>query len=259
MTIDAYVTLGDERETIYSADDLLCDMDKASVDMAVAAPEDREIVVRNRSGNERILSVARKHPDRILPACTVNPWYGDEALAELKRAHEQGARMLVLHPTLQGFLVNDDLADPVIGCAGGLGMPVYVHTGPHLYGGPWQLVDCALRFPGVNFIMGHAGATDFWNDVPNAGKFAPNVYIEGSFARPFIFISHLGAVGIERGVMGSSAPRNSLVFEWEQYRTYMPADTYGAVFGDNLARLLGLQVPQHVEFNTSGTPRGDPA
>jgi hypothetical protein len=59
--------------------------------------------------------------------------------------------------------------------------------------------------------------------------------------------------------MGSSAPRNSLVFEWEQHRAYMPADTYGAVFGDNLARLLGLQVPQWVKFHTLGTPRGDPA
>ena len=114
--------------------------------------------------------------------------------------------MLVLDPTRQGFLVNDPLAVPVLGRAGELSLPVYVHTGPHLYGGPWQLVDAALAFPDVRFIMGHAGATDFWNDVPSAGKFAPNIYIEGSFARPFIFMYHLDAAGIWRGVMGSAAP-----------------------------------------------------
>jgi uncharacterized protein len=241
MLIDAYLTLGIERETVYSAADLLRDLDRAAVDMAVAAPEDREIAVRNREGNDRILAEAGRHPDRIIPACTVNPWYGRAARDELNRAYEHGARMLVLHPTLQGFLIDDDLADPVVGRAGELGIPVYVHTGPHLYGGPWQLVECALRFPETTFIMGHAGATDFWNDVPNAGKFTPNIYIEGSFARPFIFKSHLDAVGIERGVMGSSAPRNDLVFEWEQHRACMPLEKYGPVFGENAARLLGLK------------------
>ncbi len=240
MQIDACVTLGTERETVYTAEALVRDMDLAGVDMAVASPEDREIAVANRVGNDRILTEARRFPDRIVPACVVNPWYGGDAVRELSRAHGFGARMLVLHPTLQGFLVNDPLAEPVLGRAGELGLPVYVHTGPHLYGGPWQLVDAALSFPDVRFIMGHAGATDFWNDVPAAGKSAPNIYIEGSFARPFIFMFHLDAAGIRRGVMGSAAPRNNLVFEWEQYRTYMPADRYGPVFGDTMAGLLGL-------------------
>ena len=241
MTIDGYVTLGRERETVYSADDLVRDLDRAGVDMAVAAPADREIAVFNRRGNDFILSEAKKHPDRIIPACTVNPWYGQDGVDELVRTAGLGARLLVLHPTIQGFLINDYLADRVIAKAGELRMVVYVHTGGHLYGAPWQLVDCALRFPGCTFIMGHAGATDFWNDVPHAGSIARNIYIEGSFARPFSFMNHLNAVGVDRGIMGSSAPRNSLVFEWEQYRRYMPPETYGPVFGDTLAKLLGLK------------------
>ncbi|MCE5249735.1 amidohydrolase family protein [bacterium] len=241
MTIDGYVTLGCERETVYSAEDLVRDLDLAGVDMAVAAPEDREIAVFNRRGNERLAEEARKFPDRIIPACTVNPWYGADAVQELGRATGQGARMLVLHPTVQGFLMNDELACPVLEKVSGLGLTVYVHTGGHLYGGPWQVVDCALRFPDVSFIMGHAGATDFWNDIPYAGASAPNVFIEGSFARPFNFMSFLDRVGIDKGIMGSSAPRNSLVLEWEQHRKYMPPVTYGPVFGDNLARILGIK------------------
>ena len=240
MNIDCYITLGNERDTVYSAEDLVHDMDRASVDMAVASPPDSALAVFNRRGNDFIRAEAGRFPGRIIPACTVNPWYGEDAMQEVNRAASNGARMLVLHPTLQGFLINDDLADPVIEKAGELGLPVYVHTGPHLYGAPWQLADCALRFPGVTFIMGHAGATDFWNDVPSAVGFAPNVFIEGSYARPFIFMSHLRAVGADRGIMGSAAPRNNLVFEWEQYREYLPADTFGAVFGDNLARILGI-------------------
>lgn len=240
MKIDCYVTLGNERDTIYSAEDLVHDMDRAGVDMAVAAPPDSAIAVFNSRGNDFILQEAGRFSGRIIPACTMNPWFGEEAVRELSRAVSNGARMLVIHPTLQGFLINDNLADPLFKKAEELELPVYVHTGPHLYGGPWQLTDCALRFPGVTFIMGHAGATDFWNDVPYAGKFSPNIYIEGSYARPFIFMNYLEAVGIEKGIMGSAAPRNSLPFEWIQYREYMPGDTYNAVFGDNLARILKI-------------------
>lgn len=39
MLIDGYVTLGCERETVYSAEELVRDLDAAGVDMAVAAPD----------------------------------------------------------------------------------------------------------------------------------------------------------------------------------------------------------------------------
>lgn len=238
MYIDCYVTLGNERETVYSAASLVEDLDRAGVDMAVIAPSDREIAVNNKDGNIRIAREASRYPGRLIPACTVNPWYGGDGVAELARAVDNGAKMLVFHPTLQGFLINDDLADPLLAFAAESGIPVYVHTGPHLYGSPWQVVDCALRFPEAYFIMGHAGATDFWNDIPSAGCIAPNVYIEGSFARPFIFRNHVKYIGASRGLMGSSAPRNDLVYEWKCYRAEMPGPEYDPVFGDNLARIL---------------------
>lgn len=238
MNIDCYITLGQERETVYTVESLIRDLDRAGVDKAVIAPEDRFIAVFNRCGNNDMARKAARYPDRLIPACVVNPWYGEEGIAEFERALGEGARMLVLNPTLQGFLINDTITDPLIERAGMAGVPVYVHTGPHLYGAPWQMVDCALRFPRVNFIMGHAGATDFWNDIPSAGSFAPNVYIEGSFARPFSFKSHLTVLGPARGVMGSAAPRNDLVYEWKCYRYELSSAEFAPVFGDNLARIL---------------------
>jgi len=238
MTIDCYVTIGKDRETRYRAEDVVRDLDRAGVDRAIVAPGDRSQAVYNRRGNNFVQSEAKQFYDRLIPACSISPWYDLDGIAELKRSFNNGAKMLVLNPTVQGFLVNDDLADPIIAAAGEFGMPVYVHTGPHLYGAPWQLIDCAMRFPEVNFIMGHAGATDFWNDVPYAGTFAPNVYVEGSFARPFAFKNHLLAIGPEKGVMGSSAPRNDLVYEWREYRTELDGDEFAGVFGDTLAGLL---------------------
>ena len=107
MTIDGYVTLGSERDTIYAAGALVRDLDTAGVDMAVVAPSDRELVIYNRAGNERIRSESARFRGRLIPACSVNPWYGKDAVMEAFRAFDGGARMLVLHPSLQGFLMND--------------------------------------------------------------------------------------------------------------------------------------------------------
>ena len=77
--VDAYCTLGTERETQLSARDLLALMDTAGITRAIIAPEDREIAVNNAAGNDRILSEADKSGGRFFPACTVNPWFGEES------------------------------------------------------------------------------------------------------------------------------------------------------------------------------------
>ena len=80
MKIDCYVTLGKERDTVYKTEDIVRDLDRAGVDKAVIAPSDREIAVFNRQGNNVMLAEAGKFSDRLIPACTANPWYGIEAV-----------------------------------------------------------------------------------------------------------------------------------------------------------------------------------
>ena len=101
-----------------------------------------------------------------------------------------------------------------------------------------QAVDLAERYPGLDLIIGHCGATDFWNDVVDAGKGAPNVYLESSLARPFQFNRYLEEVGYQRGIMGSFVPINDLVFEWEQMRGELPSEHVADVCGGNLLGLL---------------------
>jgi len=238
LTIDCTITPGNERETVLAIDDLLRQMDRAQVDRAVIQPQDRCLAVANAEGNRRMLEMARAHPDRLVPACSVNPWYGRAAAEELLRAVADGARMLVLAPALQGYILGDELLNPVLDALGGRPMPVYVHTGPHLQSAPWQLALLAERYPHLPFIMGHSGATDFWTDVVPAARAAPNIYLESSFARPFTFARHLQALGAERGIMGSAAPRNDLKFEWEQMRAVLKPDAYSGFYGATLAGLL---------------------
>ena len=132
--IDAYCTLGAERDTRLTPTELLRLMDEAGIHRAVVAPEDREIAVSNRLGNSRVLQISRQSRGRFVPACTVNPWFGDSAGQEFLRSVSDGARMLVLAPALQGFCFGDELVGDLLGMAGELRVPVYVHTGPHSFG-----------------------------------------------------------------------------------------------------------------------------
>ncbi len=238
MTIDGYCTLGEDREYDLDEAGLLAAMDRAGVERAVIAPVERLLAVRNREGNDQMLRAAAAHPDRFIPACTVNPWYGDDGLTELRRAVAAGARLLVLHPAVQGFLANDELVWPLVEAAAAAQVPVYVHTGPPGAASPWQAVDLAERFPEADVIVGHSGATDFWNDAGPAARGRPNVYLEASLARPFVFVAHLEIAGYDRGIMGSAAPLDDLEFEWEQMRQALPVAARDAVCGGTLARLL---------------------
>jgi uncharacterized protein len=238
MIIDGYCTLGVDREYDLTETELLRAMDQAGVERAVVAAVDRFLAVDNRVGNDFLLRAAGAHPDRFIPSCSVNPWCGAGALAELARALERGARLVVLHPAVQGCLANDELVWPVLAMAQAGQVPVYVHTGPPGSATPWQIVDLAGRFPGLDLIMGHCGATDFWNDVVGAAGETGNVYLESSLARPFLFASYLKQVGTGKGIMGSAAPLNDLGFEWEQMRAELAAGDAVAVCGGNLRRLL---------------------
>lgn len=238
MNVDGYVTLGVDREYDLTEADLLRAMDSAQVDSAVIAPVDRCLAVHNREGNDLMLRAAAAHPTRFIPSCSVNPWYGRSAVQEIERSRSEGARILVLHPFVQGFQANDELVWPLLDSIAQQPMPVYVHTGTPGNATPWQIVDLAERYPSVDFIMGHCGATDFWNDVIPAARCVRNVHLESSLARPFLFVAYVEELGADRGIMGSCAPLDDLAFEWEQMRRVLPAEQWPGVYGGNLCRLL---------------------
>lgn len=238
MRIDGYCTLGVDREFHLTEEALLNAMDAARIDMAVIAPVPRFMAVRNREGNDFILTAARAHPDRFIPACAANPWLAEEAVAELKRASGDGARMLVLDPAVQGFGLGDDLSHALVEAAAELRLPVYVHTGGYQFGAPAQLGLAAERFPRTNFIMGHSGSTDFKIDALEVAQLFPNVYPEASFARAPTAAGLLEALGDDRVIMGTAAPLNDLVFEWSEAAKCLPPADHPGFYGQTLHALL---------------------
>lgn len=244
MIIDAYTTPGDERETVLPADELLRQMDAAGIDRAVIAPQDREIAFDNAAGNRRMLDLAAEHPDRLIPACSVNPWSGSSGIDELRRSASAGARMLVLSPALQGFILSDELTDDLLVEAARLRLPVYIHTGPHSSSAPTQLALLAERLSDVRFILGHGGSTDYAHDMPSVLRMnLSNVWLELSFVRPWAIQGYTRLMDESKLLFGSSAPRNVQGFELEQFDTHWPIRQHAPTYGDNLLKLFAEARP----------------
>ena len=241
MIVDAYCTPGTERDTRLAPTELLRQMEAAGISKAIVVPQDRELAVLNRDGNERILHLAAEHPDRLIPACGINPWYGDESVEELQRSAEAGARMLVLAPHLQGFLPADEMVMDLLMAAAEFGLPIYFHTGPHNSGSPAQVVLVANQHPNAKFIMGHCGSTDHAWDMPAVLREhrLDNLWFELSYVRPWAAASYVQIAGSTRFIWGSGSPRNSLAFELQQLNQHLPISEYPDVYGRNLTHLLG--------------------
>lgn len=238
--VDAYTTPGTERETLLPPADLLRQMDAAGVARAVIAPEDREIALDNAAGNQRILAIARQHPDRFIAACSVNPWSGKNGIEEFRRCVAAGAKMLVLAPALQGFMLSDELSDELLAEAARHRLPVYVHTGPHSLAAPTQLALLAERLADCRFILGHGGSTDYAHDMPSILRMnLANVWYELSFVRPWGVGGYARLLADEsKLIFGSSSPRNDLRFELAQFDKHWPIGEHADTYGQNLLKLI---------------------
>lgn len=216
MIIDAHCHLGEGFDFSQSPDELLKEMDENNVTKAVIVPMDKFITVYNREGNDFLLKISKKYSGRFIPMATVNPWFGNKATEELKRAFGEGARGLKLHPFLQGFRIGDEITFPLIELAIRYKKPIYLDTGTPISGMPYQLTELAMRYPEGRFIMGHMGSTDFWNDVALATNAVKNIYLETSITDPSTMKDAIKKVGLDRVLYGSDSPENSMSVEIEK-------------------------------------------
>ncbi|GAA3941617.1 hypothetical protein GCM10023085_24090 [Actinomadura viridis] len=243
MIIDAHVRLGRGREVSLDVAGLLSTMDELGIDRALVAPDERCVAYHNRAGNELVTDAARESAGRLVPYAVANPWRGAEAVEELARARDAGARALHVDSVLQGFDLLDGLVDPLLEFAADNRWPVYVRTGTPPNALPLPLASLALRYPEVPFVMGRSGATDFWIDAAPALRQASNLYGDTCYAPWDTVLNELGAdpaIGTSRLVFSTDAPytvpRAELgrVLDW-------PIDDSAReqVLGGTIARLLG--------------------
>jgi predicted TIM-barrel fold metal-dependent hydrolase len=240
VIVDGHVTIGQSRDVALGVDLLLATMDRLGIERALIAPPEYLIPVRNREGNELVTAAARDSDERLLAYAVATPWLGGEAIEELERARDAGARALHVDPPLQGFDLLDGLVDPLVAFAVESGWPVYVRTGTPPHALPLQLAALAARFPTGAFLMGRSGATDFGRDGPAALEIAPNLYADSAHIN---WPTALAARDAEtRVVFTTDAPFADAEIELARVvEAPLDEEVRTAILGGTLASLLGLR------------------
>jgi predicted TIM-barrel fold metal-dependent hydrolase len=195
------------------------------------------MAVANREGNDLVLKAVKAHPTRLAGMAVANPWFGKKAVEEIRRALGEGLTGVNIHSVLQGFRLADHLVDPILEAAAKHDVPVYAHTGTAGLAEPFHLIDLAMRSPTVNFLMGHAGASDYYNDAVRGLEFVQNVWMESSRNGPANYCHWQAEKVLDRVVFGSGAP---------EYIPEIELETFRDVFTDTAdqERILGKTIQQ---------------
>ena len=237
--IDAHAHLGEGHHLSLGVDELLEQMDEAGIERAIVNPVDHYLAVHNREGNDLIQAAVREHPDRLVGMATANPWFGAVAIDEVRRALGEGLSGLIIHSVYQGFRLDDHLVDPLLEAIVEFDLPVYAHTGTAAQAEPFQATELARRFPSLNFIMGHAGSSDYGEDAVRALEFAPNLWLESSRNGPANYDFWRVRGQVSRVVFGSSAPEYIPAIEIETLaEVFQEDEERAAVFRENIQKVF---------------------
>lgn len=235
--IDSHALLGWENHLSLEADELLRRMDANGVATAAAHAVGAELAVDNAAGNDRVLNAS----SRILGWATVNPWFGDRALDEVKRCRDLGAVGLFLHPSRQGFMPVDPVVVPVLDLAAGFGWPVMFHTGTYVQSDVLAVVEVARRYPETTFVAGFGGYTDMWFELPLLFGEAPNLLLDASMIWGDAILEIVNNYGAERVLFGSAEPRNRYTVALKTLgRLELEDGQRRAILSDNAKRIFRL-------------------
>ena len=197
--------------------------------------------------NDLVYRYCGAAPGRLFPAFTVNPYSGGAALDEIRRcAAEHGAKVLKLHPWLQGFSISSPEMDKVAELCRELRIAVVFHDGSPVYSHPLQLARLCRDFPGLTVVSGHAGLGDLWREAIAAAQRYPDFIVCLSGPRELAMAEILREVRPEQLCVGSdmsTSDRDDIVlwFRWAQFRKLaVPASARRTIEEMTPARLLGL-------------------
>jgi hypothetical protein len=243
--IDAHVAAGELPSLpTLQVGGLLRALDDGGIERAVVGPVGRWVAVDNEDGNRTLAGWAAAHPDRLAWWATVNPWYGSRAQAELRRAFAAGACGLKLSPSVQGFGLLSPLLEPVLDVAEEHARPVYVVTGVPVASEPLQLAELALRRPGLTFVMGRSGRTDFSLDLLPALTTGPNLVAETAYNGASLIARLVSELGAARVLFSTDVPFNDARLERERVERagLSDADRAAVLGGTATALLLDREV-----------------
>jgi len=240
-----------------TAETLVRAMEVAGVSRAVVMGMGWTDPALAREANDYLIEAVQLNPQRLMGFCSVNPAWGDGALAEVERCAAEGSVGIgELHPDTQGFDITDGpgLA-PFMDAARRLGLPVVVHASEpvgHLYAGkgattPDKLYRFIENFQDNTIICAHwGGGLPFYALMPEVPDVIKNVYFDMAASpllyRPEVLRTVAGLVGPNKILFATDFPliRHERLLR-QVTESGLDSAAQEAILGGNAARILGLR------------------
>lgn len=139
-----------------SAEGMLVSMDTVGIDKVFITAHS-SIGPNYVYGNNIVLDAVKRYPDRFIGYVTVNPNYEDDMKHEIDRCFAvEGVKGIKLHPDCHGCPIDYKNYRIAYEAADEKNCPILIHVWGK---GEVAAVDrMSAKYPGAQFIMGHAGA-----------------------------------------------------------------------------------------------------
>jgi len=240
-----------------TAEELVASMDQCGIDKSVVLNlgwVSHELCVET---NDYILEAVARYPQRIIGFCVIQPLAREEAVRELERCAENGARGIgEMRPDVQGFDLRDNaLMKPLIESAIEHDLVFLIHASEpvgHEYFGkgsitPDTIYPFILGFPRLKLVCAHwGGGLPFYALMPEVAEALSNTCFDTAATpflyRPPIFKHVADIVGIERILFGSDYPLLSPTRIIDQLALVdLGEEDRAKILGGNAQRLLSIR------------------
>jgi predicted TIM-barrel fold metal-dependent hydrolase len=247
--IDCHAHLHHRSRASWEADDLaLIDAaDRLGIDQlccSILTPTRPATADGFRECNRWVLDAMKRHPERILGYCYVNPGAGAEAVDEVRRCvGELGFIGVKLY---NEFFCDDPVVFPVIEAAVELGAVILQHAGHAHHPLPGQpfisdggrIAALASRYPEAKLIRAHACGGGDWEWTIKALRHAPTVFLDtsGSVPDDGVVEAAVRALGADRVVFGCDMSMTTSVGRVRGAE--ISDDDRAKILGGNMGRIL---------------------
>lgn len=234
-------------------DEIVEDMNKYGVELAVITGRDCETTYGSKSNNDSVIEFCSKYPDKFIGFVGLDPHKGMGAIEELKLAvAEYGLKGAAIDPYLAQIYANDAKYYPIYAKCCELNIPIVITTGPATlvpnavidHVAPRYIDFVARDFPELKIIISHGGYP--WvNEAIFVAQRNKNVYLEISeyerFPQAEAYVEAANTVIADKLLYASAHP---FVDFKEALKTYAELpftdEVRKKVMYNNAARVLGI-------------------
>lgn len=240
LIVDAHVHLGKCRQTRINGDAnfLIKTADKLGIDKLCVSSL-RGLSYDFYEGNMEVAEAMKRYPTRIFGYVNVNPYFGEEAVKEVRRYIKNYEMIGVKLHTVEGMWPgNDPCLNPIFEEAIKLGVPIKIHAETD------DTDIMADRFPDATIIMCHMGGGGDWRKGIRTARRRDNVILDTTSTCMDVGMVEeaVKAAGPDRVVYGSDMPLLNPVTQLAKVKTAdIEEETKRLILGENIIRILRLE------------------